>query len=61
MGPKEALRYLKEGHFGVGSMRPKIEAAIRFLKSSGERVIITSPRLLEKALKGKAGTVIKKR
>ncbi|MBI2076342.1 MAG: carbamate kinase [Candidatus Aenigmarchaeota archaeon] len=55
----EAEKYLSEGHFGVGSMKPKIEASIRFLESGGKKIIITSPKLLEKALKGKAGTVIK--
>jgi carbamate kinase len=39
-------------------MRPKIEASIEFLKK-GEKVIITKPELLNKALKEKAGTVIK--
>lgn len=58
MNIREAKKYLSHGHFGVGSMQPKIEAAIRFLENGGEKVIITSPRLLEKALKGKAGTVI---
>jgi carbamate kinase len=38
-------------------MRPKIEASIEFLKK-GEKVIITKPKLLNEALKGKAGTVI---
>lgn len=55
----EAEEYLSQGHFGVGSMQPKIEASIRFLKNGGKKVIITSPRLVEKALRGKAGTVIK--
>jgi len=54
----EAKKYLAQCHFGVGSMQPKIETAIRFLESGGKKVIITSPKLLEKALKGKAGTVI---
>ncbi len=45
-------------HFGIGSMRPKIEATIKFLECGGKRVIITSPGMIEKALKGKAGTVI---
>ena len=40
-------------------MKPKIEAGIRFLESGGKAVIIASPKLLEKALKGKAGTVMK--
>ena len=52
----EMKQYLDEGHFAPGSMRPKIEAAIRFLEEGGERVIITQPHLLEDALAGKTGT-----
>jgi len=55
---REARRYLKEGHFASGSMRPKIEAAIRYLAAGGQRVIITQPHLLGKAVAGKAGTHI---
>jgi len=44
--------------FKEGSMRPKIEASLEFLKK-GKRVIITKPELLNRALKEKAGTVIK--
>lgn len=55
---KEARRYMKQGQFAEGSMKPKIEAAIRFLRSGGEHVIITRPELLEKAVAGKAGTHI---
>jgi len=53
---REAKKYMK--HFKEGSMRPKIEASIEFL-NKGKKVIITKPELLEKALKEKAGTVIK--
>jgi len=58
MCTKHAKQYLAEGHFGVGSMAPKVQAAIRFLEKGGKKVIITSPRLAEKALRGKVGTVI---
>jgi carbamate kinase len=54
----EALRYLDEGQFAPGSMRPKIEASIEFLEAGGNRVIITQPHLLEQATKGEAGTHI---
>lgn len=55
---EEAETYLAEGHFPPGSMGPKIQAAIRFLKAGGKKVIITSPRTLSEALKGKKGTEI---
>lgn len=57
---KQAQHYLKEGYFLEGSMKPKIEAAINFLKNGGKKVIITSPARVAKALQGKEGTLIKK-
>ena len=38
----EVKRYLKEGHFGIGSMEPKIKSALYFLKHHGKKVVITS-------------------
>uniref|UniRef100_A0A7C4XKA6 Carbamate kinase n=1 Tax=candidate division WOR-3 bacterium TaxID=2052148 RepID=A0A7C4XKA6_UNCW3 len=55
---EEAEKYLKEGHFPPGSMGPKIEAAISFLKSGGEEVIITSLNKAKEAVLGTAGTRI---
>ena len=48
--------YLNEGHFKEGSMAPKIEAAIRFVESGGERAIIAKLESLTEALEGKTGT-----
>ena len=56
----ELKRYLEEGHFKPGSMRPKIEAVIEFLEAGGEKAIITSPENLLKAVKGEEGTTITK-
>jgi carbamate kinase len=58
MSVAECRRYLDEGHFAAGSMRPKIEAAIAFLEAGGERVIITQPHHLEEAMRGGRGTHI---
>jgi carbamate kinase len=55
---EEAERYFAEGHFPPGSMGPKMEASIEFLRGGGKRVIIASPDQLAEALQGKAGTVI---
>lgn len=52
----EAEKYMAEGQFPAGSMGPKIEAALDFLKSGGKEVIITQPHLLEEAIAGKNGT-----
>lgn len=46
------------GHFPSGSMGPKIEAAIDFLKAGGKEVIISHARKLLEACEGKAGTHI---
>jgi carbamate kinase len=54
----EIKRYLGEGHFKPGSMKPKIEAIIQFLEGGGEKAIITSPENLLKAVRGEAGTTI---
>lgn len=54
----ECRRYLDEGHFAAGSMRPKIEAAVAFLEAGGKEVIITQPHHLEAAMRGGRGTHI---
>ena len=58
MNADECRKYLDEGHFAVGSMRPKIEAALAFLESGGEKVIITQPHCIEAAMRGEQGTSI---
>ena len=52
----EAEAMLAAGEFATGSMRPKVQAAVDFLRHGGERVIITRPESLEDALDGKTGT-----
>jgi len=60
MSTKEAKKYLAEGQFAEGSMKPKIEAAVRFVaKSCSRRALITHSRTLMEALEGKNGTWIK--
>jgi carbamate kinase len=54
----ECRKYLGEGHFAAGSMRPKIEAALDFIESGGKEVIITRPHCLEEAMQGTHGTHI---
>ncbi len=56
----EAEKYMAEGQFPAGSMGPKIQAAIMFLKNGGEKVIITSPEFIGKAVNGETGTHITK-
>jgi carbamate kinase len=54
----EAKRYLAEGQFAPGSMKPKIEAVIEFLEAGGKQALITDPPHLLPALEGKTGTWI---
>jgi carbamate kinase len=54
----EASKHLADGEFPPGSMGPKVTAAIRFLRSGGERAIITSPFRIPEALAGGVGTRI---
>ncbi len=59
MNVKEAEQYMEEGHFKKGSMYPKILASLRFLRSGGKAVLITSPESVNLALEGKSGTWIR--
>lgn len=54
----QANHYLKENQFPAGSMGPKIESAINFLKWGGNQVIITSVEKLSQARRGETGTRI---
>jgi len=54
----EAQVYDDEGHFPRGSMGPKIEAAMYYLKYGGSEVIITNPENITRALRGETGTWI---
>lgn len=54
----EMEKWMDEGHFAPGSMKPKVESVIRYLKSGGKKAIITSYEYLEDALEGQAGTLI---
>ena len=56
----EMEKYIDEGHFAAGSMLPKVQASMEFVKSSGGRVaIITSLDKLSKGIENIGGTIIK--
>lgn len=55
-GEAEAL--LAAGEFGAGSMGPKVEAAVRFVRAGGRRTIIARLDQGERAVAGEAGTQI---
>ena len=54
----EVRKHHAAGQFPPGSMGPKIEAAMTFLESGGERVIICALSKFVESLDGKSGTVI---
>ena len=55
---EQVRQYMEEGHFAVGSMLPKIRAALEFLTQGGKEAIITTPDSLTRAVRGKSGTHI---
>ncbi len=52
--------YKAQGHFAAGSMGPKVNAAMEFIKNGGKRSIITSLDNAFDALENGSGTQIKK-
>ncbi len=54
----EAEQYQAEGHFGAGSMGPKVAAMIDYVCHGGKRAFITSLEKTVEALAGTAGTEI---
>ncbi len=55
---QECRMLLHQGQFPAGSMGPKVESAVQFVESGGDRAVITSLEMGEKALAGGAGTII---
>jgi carbamate kinase len=55
---EELNELVKMGEFPPGSMGPKVRAAVGFLERGGKRSIVTSPAMLNEALKGRGGTHI---
>ena len=50
---------MNEGHFAAGSMLPKVQAAMKFVRADpGKKAIITSLDKAIDALQGKTGTAI---
>lgn len=59
MSLKAAAQYVAEGQFAPGSMLPKVEAAMKFVRTyPNKKAIITSLDSALEALNGKTGTVI---
>ncbi len=59
MSLAEAARYVDEGHFAPGSMLPKVQACMKFVRANPDkRAIITSLNKAVEALNGDTGTVV---
>ncbi|MDR7600582.1 MAG: carbamate kinase, partial [Armatimonadota bacterium] len=58
VGADELEEYLRQGHFPPGSMGPKVEAVLRYLRAGGRRAAIAAPHLLYAAARGEAGTQV---
>lgn len=54
----EAKEYYAQGHFGKGSMGPKIRSIIGFLEAGGKEALVTNPENIGRALAGDTGTRI---
>ena len=58
----EAEKYIADGHFAKGSMLPKVEACMDFVRDSLDKIaIISSLEEASEAIKGNTGTVMKGR
>ncbi len=56
---EQATKYIEEGQFAPGSMLPKVQAAMKFVRANpSKKAIITSLDKSLEALEGKTGTVI---
>ena len=59
MSPSDCERYIAEGQFAPGSMLPKVEACLDFVRGSEQgTALITSLVRAAEALEGKTGTLI---
>jgi carbamate kinase len=56
--PEEMQGYAADGEFASGSMGPKVEAALRFVRAGGRRSVITALDRIADAVAGEVGTII---
>jgi carbamate kinase len=55
---EEMEGYAADGQFASGSMGPKVEAALRFVRGGGRRSVITALDRIADAVAGEVGTII---
>ena len=56
----EAQELIAAGELGSGSMKPKVEAAVKFVRGGGERAIIADLTQGMEAISGTTGTTIRR-
>ena len=59
IGTKELQSLYKQNIFQEGTIKPKIKAALHFLKHHGDKVVITSIDKIKLAIEKKSGTIIR--
>jgi len=57
----ELARYQARGEFASGTMGPKVEAGLEFLRGGGRRFVISDIPSLARAIRGEAGTRVEAR
>src|SRR4051812_19573605 len=57
VGVSQLEAYAGQGHFASGSMGPKVQAACRFVRTTGRTAVITDLDSIVDAVQGRAGTV----
>lgn len=60
MSLEEAKKYIKQGEFAPGSMLPKVESAMEFVKNTGNEALISSLEHAKEAISGTTGTIIRR-
>ena len=58
---KMLTQYMAEGHFAPGSMKPKVEAVLKFVEQTRNPALITNPPNIARALRQETGTWVTKR
>jgi carbamate kinase len=53
---RELARYERSGEFASGTMGPKVQAVLEFLRAGGRRAVICDIPSLRRAFRGEAGT-----
>ena len=59
IGTKELQSLFNQNIFQEGTIKPKIKAALHFLKHHGDKVVITSIDKIKLAIEKKSGTIIR--